>query len=98
MKNITFEDLPKAMELVLEKVNNLENELSDIKKNFQPKDPDEFLTRQETIELLKINSTTLWNWTNKGKIKCHGIAHRRYYKRSDIMDAMVRFRPKNNME
>lgn len=49
----------------------------------------ELLTRTETVEFLKINSSTLWHWTNKGKITAYGIGNRRYYKRGEIMKALV---------
>lgn len=50
---------------------------------------EELLTREETAKLLRIDSSTLWHWTNKGKIKAYGIASRRYYKRGEIMNALV---------
>jgi hypothetical protein len=50
---------------------------------------EELLTREETAKLLRIDSSTLWHWTNKGKIKVYGIASRRYYKRGEIMKALV---------
>ena len=46
---------------------------------------DVYLTRQETADFLKINITTLWNWTNKGKIKSYGIGNRRYYNKQEII-------------
>ena len=39
MSKLRFEDLPKAMETVLEKLSFLEAELKSIKENFQPKEP-----------------------------------------------------------
>jgi hypothetical protein len=55
------------------------------KKEFE----EELLTREETCSLLKINSSTLWAWTNKGKVKAYGIANRRYYKRSELNEALI---------
>ncbi|MEH6538100.1 MAG: helix-turn-helix domain-containing protein [Psychroserpens sp.] len=52
-------------------------------------EPDTLMTRKETVEYLKIDSSTLWSWTKKGKIKCYGIGNRRYYKRSDIDKALI---------
>ncbi|WP_298948569.1 helix-turn-helix domain-containing protein [uncultured Polaribacter sp.] len=46
---------------------------------------DVYLTRQETADFLKINITTLWHWTNKGKIKSYGIGNRRYYNKQEII-------------
>lgn len=84
MKNLKFEDLPTSMELVLEKLNELEKELRFIKENFQPKEPIELLTREETAELLKISLTTLWHWSKKGILPSYGIGNRVYYKRGEI--------------
>jgi len=42
------------------------------------KQSDVFLTRQETTDFLKINSTALWHWTNKGKVVSYGIGNGRY--------------------
>lgn len=50
-------------------------------KELQNKKEQEILlTRTETAEYLKINSTTLWNWTKNGKLKAYGIGNRVYYK------------------
>ncbi len=50
---------------------------------------DELLTREEACQFLKINSSTLWAWTNKGKVKAFGIANRRYYKRSGLIESLI---------
>ncbi|MEH6538266.1 MAG: helix-turn-helix domain-containing protein [Psychroserpens sp.] len=89
MKNLKFEDLPRAMETMLEKLNALDKKLNELNHHFESQEPETLLTRSETIDYLKIDSSTLWSWTKKGKIKCYGISNRRYYKRSDIEDALV---------
>lgn len=55
---------------------------------------DVFLTREETANFLKINITTLWNWTNKGKVVSYGIGNRRYYNKKEIIDVLKRNRLK----
>ncbi len=50
---------------------------------------DELLTRDQTCQFLQINSSTLWTWTNKGKVKAYGIANRRYYKRSELLQCLT---------
>ena len=92
MKNLKFEDLPSATEEILEKLSRLEKEIALIKKNFQPKEPDELLTRQETADLLKVSLTTLWQWNNKGVLNAYGLGNRVYYKRSEVQNRVVRFR------
>lgn len=56
--------------------------------NFK-KDDEELLTREETCKFLKIDSSTLWAWTNKGKVLAHGIGARRYYKRSELLECLT---------
>jgi hypothetical protein len=68
---------------------NVKSQLLDFKKNLQSNEAnDELLTRDETCKLLQIDSSTLWAWTKKGKVTCYGIANRRYYKRSEMMEAL----------
>ena len=50
---------------------------------------EELLTRSEACKFLKINSSSLWSYTNKGKVKAYGIGARRYYKRSELMESIT---------
>lgn len=68
----------------------LKSQLEDFKKQLDLNTQEELLTRKETCDLLKIDSSTLWHWTNKGKVTCYGIANRRYYKRSEIMKCLTK--------
>ena len=47
------------------------------------------LTRTETAEFLKINSSTLWHWTKKGKVTAYGIGNRVYYKKGELKKALI---------
>ena len=51
---------------------------------------EEILTRAETAEFLKINSTTLWHWTKKGKVTAYGIGNRVYYKKGELKKALIK--------
>ena len=62
---------------------DFKKELSDQKAN------DDLLTRKEACEFLKIDSSTLWAWTNKGKVKAYGIVNRRYYKRAELLECLI---------
>ena len=77
----------KLAELISEGVRS---EIQILKKELLNENAnDDLLTREQTAELLHINLSTLWSWTNKKKIKAYGISGtRRYYKRSEIMDAL----------
>ncbi len=84
MNHLKFEDLPKAMEIALQKLTLLEDELAALKDNFQPIEPNELMTRIEVADYFKIDISTVWNWTKKGILTSYGIGSRVYYKRKEI--------------
>ena len=64
-----------------------------IKNNSLTKPSDqELLTREETCKLLKIDSSTLWRWTNKGKITAYGIGNRRFYKKEELLESLIKLK------
>ena len=70
-------------------IEGINHKLEELKNSFQPKEPEELLTRSETSLLLKVNLTTLWHWTKKGKLKSYGIGNRVYYKRHEVMESII---------
>jgi len=67
----------------------VKNQLHELKKNLNSQQAnDDLLTRDETCKFLSIDSSTLWAWTNKGKVKAYGIGNRRYYKRSELLECL----------
>lgn len=72
--------------------NAVKNRLEDLKKNFQPKEPTEFLTRNEVAEMLKIDLSSVHNWTKKGILTAYQISGRVYYKRKEVETAIVKLK------
>lgn len=68
----------------------IKQELETLKKEFQPKQPIEYLTRSQVAELLKIDLSSVHNWTKRGKLMAYGIQGRVYYKRSEVEQAMIK--------
>ena len=69
---------------------SVRNGIQELQKELQTKDnSEELMTREETCQFLKIDSSTLWAWTNNGKVKAYGIGARRYYKKSEIMECLT---------
>ncbi len=66
----------------------VKSQLEDFKKTLQTHNPDELLTRTETCKFLQIDSSTLWHWTNKGKVIAYGIGNRRYYKKAELLESL----------
>jgi hypothetical protein len=83
LQNLSPEDLTQ---LIKDGVKSL---LSDFKKELNTVNPDELLTREETCKFLQIDSSTLWHWTNKGKVLAYGIGNRRYYKKAELLESLI---------
>lgn len=66
----------------------VKSELIDFKETLQTHNPDELLTREQTCKFLQIDSSTLWAWTNKGKVIAYGIGNRRYYKKAELLKSL----------
>ena len=63
-------------------------ELEQLKQEYQPKQPTQYLTRAEVAKLLQIDLSTLHAWTKKGKLNPYGIGNRVYYKRQEVEAAL----------
>ena len=84
IEDISVEELT---EIIAEKlVDKLEKKIATLISN---QNDDELLTRTETAKILKVELTTLWSWTKKGKITAYGIGNRVYYKRGEIMKSLI---------
>ncbi len=71
----------------------VQDQFEELKREIhEVRDQEELLTRDEAASLLKINSSTLWHWTKKGKLPSYGIRNKVYYKRSETMESLVKFR------
>ena len=83
IQNVNEEDLQNLI------TSAITTQLNAFKKDLINIDAiEELMTRKQTYEFLKINSSTLWAWTNKGKVKAYAISNRRYYKRSELISAL----------
>ncbi|MDX8339389.1 helix-turn-helix domain-containing protein [Draconibacterium sp. IB214405] len=90
-KNI--KSLGQFISTILDELNQpLKDQIQDgfkeVKRQFQPKEPEEYLTRNEVKDLLKVDLSTIHNWTKRGKLKAYGIGNRVYYKRSEVEQAI----------
>jgi hypothetical protein len=88
MKTINFIQVTpeQLQESILQ---GIRDELNDFKKEFQPKKPEELLTRTETAKLLKITVTTLDRWTTQGQLQRYGLGKKIFYKRSQVESSLV---------
>tara|TARA_R110002167_G_scaffold127274_1_gene308738 strand:+ start:3359 stop:3640 length:282 start_codon:yes stop_codon:yes gene_type:complete len=82
LQNLNTADLTQLIK------DGVKSQLKDFKETFNTHNPDELLTRTETCKFLQIDSSTLWHWTNKGKVKAYGIGNRRYYKKAELLESL----------
>lgn len=87
LQNLTVEQLQQLIGT------SVRNGIFELQKELQTKDnSEELMTREETCQFLKIDSSTLWAWTNNGKVKAYGIGARRYYKKSEIIECLTQLK------
>lgn len=64
-------------------------QIDDLKKSLAIHEPDDLLSREQVLELLQINASTLWHWQNKGRITVYKFANKCYYKRAEILTGLI---------
>ena len=85
LQNLNTVDLKELIK------DGVRSQLIDFKETLQTHNPDELLTREQTCKYLQIDSSTLWSWTNKGKVISYGIGNRRYYKKKELLHLPMEF-------
>lgn len=80
IQNVSTDQLTELITTVFK------TQLEDFKKEFTTQtENDDLMTRDQVLELLQINASTLWHWQNKGRITVYKFANKCYYKRSELM-------------
>ena len=59
-------------------------QIDELKKYFQPKQPNEYLSRNEVSKMLGVDLSTLHNWNKKKILNPVCIGARVFYLRSEI--------------
>jgi len=86
MIGMSFDDLKNLVGQVIK------TELEAVKKHLQPKQPNEYLTRKEVSKMLKIDLSSVHNWSKRGILKPHQIGNRVYFKMSEVENAIVQLK------
>ena len=88
MKSIQFVQVTpeQLQDAILEGV---KLQLQELRKEFQPKTPTEYLTRSEVSKMLKVDISTVHNWGKSGKLQRHAIGNRIYFKRSEVERSII---------
>jgi len=75
---ITPEELQKEI------LKGVKLQIDDLKNHFQPKQPNEYLSRSEVSKMLGVDLSTLHNWNKKKILNPLAISGRIFYLRSEI--------------
>lgn len=67
----------------------VKTQLNEFLKHFKPKQPNEYLTRQEVAQMFNVDISTVHNWCKSGKLKPLGLGSRVYFLRSDIEQSLI---------
>jgi hypothetical protein len=74
-----------SITLKLEDLREIFKEMvSSVKSKSTDQPSEEFLSRKEVLNILKIDSSTLWSWEKTGYIKSYPFGGRKRYKLVDV--------------
>ncbi|MGO3183157.1 MAG: hypothetical protein ACTIJ9_10025 [Aequorivita sp.] len=64
--------------------------LQQTNKPPQPDPADDLVQTKEACEITQSTPVTLWRWEKKGRIYSYGIGGKKFYKRSELLKAIVK--------
>ena len=67
----------------------IKDRLNQFAEKLLPKEPSKYMTRQEVADFLKVDISTVHNYTKRGLLKSYGIERRVLYKRDEVEQAVV---------
>ncbi|OWP85003.1 DNA-binding protein [Flavobacterium davisii] len=73
-----------ANDFKIEILKGVKIQIDELKSQFQPKAPNEYLTRQEVAKMFSVDISTVHNWCKSKKINPLGLGSRVYFLRSEI--------------
>lgn len=82
LQGITAEELSKLIAVEVQKLQN--------QKNTAPNPTDDLITPKEACEILQCTSVTLWRWEKKGRVTPYGIGGKKFFKRSELLQSIVK--------
>ena len=75
-------------ELQTQITEGVKNQLQEFLKLYQPKQPNEYLTRQQVAEMFNVDLSTIHNWCKSKKLNPLGLGSRVYFLRSEIEQSL----------
>ena len=87
LQNVSTDQLTELIDTIVK------TRFNDLKENFQPKTPTEYVTRNEVAKMFSIDVSSVHNWTKSGRLKAYSIGGRIYYLRSEIEASLTPIHP-----
>ena len=89
MKSVQFIQVtPEQLKDVI--VDGVKIQLEEFKRDYQLKEPNQYLTRSEVAKMLQVDLSTIHNWTVKNKLQSYGIGGRVYYKLAEVEHSIIK--------
>ena len=82
-----IEITPEELQSTL--MDGVKTHFEDLKNHFAPKEPTEYLTRNEVAEWIKVDVSTVHNLSVRNVLQKYQIGGRILYKRSEVENAIV---------
>jgi excisionase family DNA binding protein len=85
MENVSFENLPQAVNMLLNKLEDLEKMISKhITTTTPDKEEDQLLSISEAAEFLNLKKSTIYKRKSEGRIPYMKIGKKLYFSKSDL--------------
>lgn len=89
-ENVTQVHHTSKDDLIQTILTGVEEKLNSFEKNFQPKEPTQWVTRKEVAEILSISLVTVTDWSKKGILNPFRIANRIRFKKKEVEQALTK--------
>ena len=83
MNNLSFEQLPQAVNQLFEKLSNIERLLLETSNEVKP-NADQLLTIQQAAELLTLSVPTIYGLVSRAEIPCMKKGKRLYFSKQEL--------------
>jgi excisionase family DNA binding protein len=86
MKHLTFEELPKAIEELNDKLNNIHSLLVSLDSSTNASNADQPLTIQQAADFLSLSISTIYSLVQRRDIPFYKSRKRLYFSKVDLME------------
>ena len=98
IKNLSFEQLPKAVTMLTIEISELKKLLLEKREKQQVEQPEQFLNIQEAAQFLNLTVPTIYSKVSKGELPVMKRSKRLYFSSIQLMDYIKEGRKKSNSE